>query len=858
MIRDDGSDGSSDVEDSFCFIDEEIVLGEVDWQLVKNSATYQGDASNEILAFLDPIEDVRIGSRTQNPRVLWMKKPNSHSATIHPVEKVPKKVFFTDPVAADNSKLHLDTSCLLRLLHQETHGNDDVLWTLLKLKYPFLSAHSSNSSPLRDMLASVNPPLPDFQGLSPAPADADPSGATSSWTCTCGKVNTGFKATCEECSAYAPSGWWKQNQDPMEASGTSQLLSATAAPQAGKAAAIPKMARHTVFHVTRNTSRVGWTLRDDDLTILSVEGSSSAADAGILPGMRLVAIDDTHCVNVGDVRSALATAGSVFDVTVSMEPVTNLRAAQSLSGNDGVVMVVLQKQNPTDRMGTFWKNEDDLILQRIEPGTAADVAGLASLVGWRLTHVNSAPVQSSEDIIREAAGESNLALYWVRTTPAVQVFPRMSQQPNAMAAMQQMSLAGGGTPNPLAMMGVHPSMVNNALLQQTNMPSQARTAQPPVVVSVYAPSLLWVMAPERVQHCGGLYRLQQDQINDQPFWKHEVNHLLLYSSSEGLWCISDSSDTGNGWVFSRIPSSASMPDNITEWEVMGETDGEIQVVSQLPIPGLLHVTVSAPKLEHIKGTYTLVRSEDPTCLPFQVVNGMPVWQCAERERWLYSSRKGTWFITDDMQDFVRGGGCISGKTGHGGDMPYKQKMWATRDNTDRPDVRVQLPTSVTHDTDSVANSVEQSEMSEAPKANVTASVHENAVWKYEDVGAFSLASYLQKNSNANNLLWVGAGGKQGWLGIDLSNEDERGHLVKTLTELVDQECITVRQPIVAGVSVRLTQQVTTAEGELLEVGAKGQVVSVVMSRTPVGNTPPRMAKVSIVSSEFMFDLWQCR
>ena len=809
MLHDDLSESSSQMEDNLCFGEDEIVLGDVSWELVKGQQKYEGDPQSELLELVDRMENVRVQKSGMTQRVMWVRKQSDPlTATIHTVEPVPSKI--CDNEEADTDP-RFEPSRVLRFLEREKDGNGDVLWTLLRLRHPFLS--SQVSSPLRDVLNSVSPSLLSSQ--EPLLADPTPAAPTGSWSCSCGKVNMGFKAFCEVCAANAPSGWWRMDNLPSTSLEVPDLKMA------------PKLAKHKVF---RRSKTVGWTLRNEDLVILSVEQEGPAAEAGLFPGMKLIAIDSQVCADVQDVQKVLNFVGNTFEVTISQEAVTNLRSTQSLTQDDGVVVVVMNKL-PTEKMGTTWISSECLTLQKVDSNTPADAAGLTALVGWRLTHINNNLVFTSGDILREAAGQQQLTLFWAR--PTQQGFR------SAGAGMMQgvNSMMPGNMPMMMPQMNL-PMGQNHMGMPTQPLPVPNARQQQPVVLAVYAPSLLWVMAPERVQHCGGLYRLQPEQINEQPFWKHEVNHLILYSSQEGLWCISDSPETGNGWVFSMVHSNAAMPDAITNWEVMGEQDREIQVVSQLPIPGALQVTASTPKLELIKGVYQLVRAtEEVGGLPFQVVNGMPVWQCPERQRWLYSSRKGTWFVTDDAQDFVRGGGVISGKAGHGGDMPNKQKMWVTRDNVDRPEVHVTL-LSAQNEVESVTT---QSEVE--PKTNVTASVHENAVWRYEDVGGYSLAAYLKKNNNFHNLLWVAPSGKQGWIGIDLSNEDERGNLVRHLTELVDQECITVCQPIVAGVSVSLTQKVYTAEGEVIEAGARGQVVSVVMGRTPLGNAPPRMAKV---------------
>eukprot|EP01064_Diplonema_japonicum_P008141 TRINITY_DN15657_c0_g4_i2.p1 TRINITY_DN15657_c0_g4~~TRINITY_DN15657_c0_g4_i2.p1 ORF type:complete len:1431 (+),score=379.50 TRINITY_DN15657_c0_g4_i2:103-4395(+) len=763
MIYDDGSDDSDYGQDSSLLVgDEEVMIPSVDWEVVKDHAQYTGQS--ELCLLLDDIlADVRIGPKdtVTGKRLMWARQAGRQVANIVPIEGAA-------PSGVTDTEDMLDTQWILSKLQAESHDDACLLWTLLKYKYPSLSGTS--------LQAEVATPAP----------------TVGSWECLCGHLNVGFKATCESCSAHPPSGWWKKDtKGPKLPS-----LGKDAVPTATQGVAIPRPAPHITCQITWDGSKAGWTLRNDDLVVLSVDTGSAAETGGLIPGMRLVAIGNTVLTSVSDVRDALQTVGQTFEITVSIEPVTRLKATNSLTSDDGIVAVVLHK-GPQDRMGTNWESKTNLILRSVEKGTHADHAGLSALIGWRLTHVNTCPVKSSDDIIREATGQGVLPLYWARVTPAPPVFPRV--------LAEQKNLIGGA----------------------------GQVLSRPAMVSTFAPSFLWVIAPERVQHCGGLYRLDPEKVNGMPLWRHAVNNQLLYSSTKGLWCVSDSSDTGHGWIFSMLPSSMGMPDVITEWEAMGEADGSIKVVSTLPIPGLLKVDAGKMDTEQLRGTYSLIRDVDDTTLPFKVVNGMPAWKSVDKERWVYSSGKGSWMITDDIRDFAKSGGVMASTVGHGGMMPYEVRVWQHKTGVEKPDFKI-----------SIGGGAD--EENELPKANMTASVHENAVWGYKDLGNFSLSAHLHKlNTNYGNLLWVsGENPHQGWLGIDLSNEDERGQLVRILTELVDQEFIQVRQPVVAGVTVKAACNIHTPEGHTITAGSTGQVISVVMSRAPIGNSPPRMAKVN--------------
>eukprot|EP00659_Diplonema_papillatum_P004259 gene4259-6580_t len=79
------------------------------------------------------------------------------------------------------------------------------------------------------------------------------------------------------------------------------------------------------------------------------------------------------------------------------------------------------------------------------------------------------------------------------------------------------------------------------------------------------------------------------------------------------------------------------------------------------------------------------------------VNGCPYWKKGD-DRWLYSSPKGLWTITDDEMHFSTGWGYVaSGR--HNGAMPqYIQKWRGTQD-----DQWVALPNMVVSDSPSVTN-----------------------------------------------------------------------------------------------------------------------------------------------------------
>eukprot|EP01059_Diplonema_ambulator_P008467 TRINITY_DN18104_c0_g1_i1.p1 TRINITY_DN18104_c0_g1~~TRINITY_DN18104_c0_g1_i1.p1 ORF type:complete len:1439 (+),score=223.58 TRINITY_DN18104_c0_g1_i1:100-4317(+) len=741
-MYDGASDGSDGQDESFCLADDEVMmLRNVDWDVIQHHATYEG--RSPLLELLGDVTDrIRVGVRQGDRWPLWVRQPGRQLADIHSVSTtVPKHI-----VDSDNA---LDTTWIMSELDALPMADRCILWTLLKLEHPSLL---------------------EVQEATPT---------VGSWHCTCGHLNVGFKAKCEVCQSHPPAGWWKKDIDNGP-----KLPSLDGV-------AIPRLAPHAVLHITWDRQKVGWKLRNDDLVVLGVDAGGAAEQCGLRPGMRIVAVDNKVTTCVTDVRDALNTAPSTFELTVSIEPVTRLKPATSLTDDDGLVVVVLRKQ-PHERMGTHWHSSTNLTLTAVDRGTPADLAGLSSLIGWRLTHINTRPVNTSDDIIQEAMGQGVLPLYWARPTPGLPVgYPKIQAKSDGVGQ------------------GVAP------------------------MVSTFAPSVLWVIAPKKVQHCGGLYRLQNVRQNDRPVWKHAVNNQILYSSAKGLWCVSDSTETGHGWIFSMKPSSLGMPDSVSEWEAMGQPDPSIKVVSTLPIPGLLKVDAGRSDAEQLRGTYTLIRDAEDNTLPFKVVNGMPAWKSVDKERWVYSNSKGIWVVTDDAKDFSRGGGVIFSTVGHGGIMPYEIRAWHYKNGIEKSDFRVTIGGGA-------------DEENEPPKANMTATVHENAVWGYQDLGNFSLAKHLhQLNSNYSNLLWIsGENPRCGWLGIDLSNEEGRGQLVRILTELVDQESIQVRQPVVAGVTVKAAHAICTPSGLVIEAGTTGQVISVVMSRTPVGNAPPRMAKVN--------------
>ncbi|KAJ9463297.1 hypothetical protein DIPPA_35142 [Diplonema papillatum] len=895
------------------------MLGEVDWELVCQHPAFV--ARGPLAPLLGDTSATRVGSRASGARVLWVKKPNTELASIYRIPSLPGAVVDTAN--------RLDSDFITQALRAEAPDTAEVLWTLLKVKYPSLTEASllnaaSPPAKNRHQPAAADPGTPTLDAMvadSPPPiasdsasesgdgrsqttgisGRSDPLGSehgkqpSGSWGCACGHLNVGFKARCEACGSHPPAGWWKRDSSgpklPSLAAeeGNADYPAARRLDSAGSAAGLNGAGKTQTLRLTRANARVGWTLNNDDLTVVTVDKGSPAQRAGVVPGLRILAIGEFPTSTVEDVRTALAASGHSFDLVVAhggahdgaKKSQQQQPQQQQQQQAPDTVSVILQK-GPTDRMGTFWVDNDNLVLKEVTPGTAAEQAGLAALVGWRLTHVNSVPVHCTDDILGEATGQSVLSLDWERPSPDA-ALPLLQQ--NFLAQQQQHLQAFGGM-DAMGVVGLpgisFPTLPNmpNMMMQQPltigiggsmgvnvgTVPGMGQVVigQRPNSQSVkhmmpLAPSVLWVVAKDKVPHCGGPYRLEKEMFNGQPSWKHCHKALFLYcSGSPGLWCISDSKTNQNGWIFSMVSAASAMPDKVANWESLGRQDPNVKVVSQLQVAANITVDthgalLTVPqndihernKLESVKGVYSLQRDGDligePVVgIPFKLFNGMPVWK-GSKENFIFSNKKGHWLVSDDPQDLTASpsatGAALVSKIPHGGVMPVNIQCWTSSDKHDRTDVKV----------------VAGLDVPETPKANVTASVHENAVWHYQDVGGFRLAQHLLKSDKtAEHLLWVVGDAAQpqcGWIGLDLSNEPMRGNLVRVLTDLVDQESIVVKQPIVAGVTVRTTDNITTPEGETLSAGLTGQVVSVMMSQHPVGNCPPRMAKVNFYGTK---------
>eukprot|EP01065_Artemidia_motanka_P051381 TRINITY_DN905_c0_g1_i1.p1 TRINITY_DN905_c0_g1~~TRINITY_DN905_c0_g1_i1.p1 ORF type:complete len:5141 (+),score=1547.22 TRINITY_DN905_c0_g1_i1:204-15425(+) len=80
-------------------------------------------------------------------------------------------------------------------------------------------------------------------------------------------------------------------------------------------------------------------------------------------------------------------------------------------------------------------------------------------------------------------------------------------------------------------------------------------------------------------------------------------------------------------------------------------------------------------------------------LPSLVVNDMPVFERADRARWIYSTRRGEWAATDSQQGFFSGTGALFSRGPHHGNPPHAVQQWRTAGGADADVVVAKEPQS---------------------------------------------------------------------------------------------------------------------------------------------------------------------
>eukprot|EP00755_Sulcionema_specki_P014097 Sspe_Gene.55776::Locus_30673_Transcript_1_1_Confidence_1.000_Length_3232::g.55776::m.55776 len=680
--------------------------------------TIRVNPKNPLLKLLgdDVTSRIHLTVNDAGSRLLWLQESES-SSSVHMVVPVPKAIHDTD------GKISIDM--ISENLKSEPPDVADVLWTLLQHFYPTLSEKPSTPS-ANGLVAPDTPSTPYIQAIEappfrnldtnkqqPTKGDRNSSVDTSSsrkdsldsdegsWKCTqCGTQNFGFKAMCEGCSSHAPAGWWKKGNKigSLRSSPTSSSPSPPPQQQQGHEAkqpinislpAIPSITsipsaqlayaanpqpllvpqsvlpapalfgnnrpKYFKYHINRKDT-IGWTLHNDDLVLVEIAPGKPADKAGMKPGLQLIMVNNVPVRTIQDVKDVLASAGSSFEVV-----------AASTSENPSSRVTLVKEKN--EKMGTTFMNEKILTLISVDPNSVSAKQGLTQYIGWRLTHVNNVPVSTTEEVLRLSSGKTTLDLVWA---PA--------PLPTAVNATPPAYLMYPGGLVPTAL----PTQVVRQQQPAVPIATLASTVAPPAITSteglkpaapadtVDYPKHLWVQTPSAAQECGGLYELIPGQLlNCYPMWRHMAKRQWVYSSEGGEWCISLKTQTVD---IRSTPHAGTAPHLASEWfNKDGTKNTSIRVTATIQMPRKLRVQ-GYGKVQHCSGEYVLMQSKSGD-LDFEVVNGFPVWKLVEGKRWLYSTIRGCWGITDSTADFHRASTDSICSAQHGGCLPCAANLW---------------------------------------------------------------------------------------------------------------------------------------------------------------------------------------
>eukprot|EP01062_Namystynia_karyoxenos_P016643 TRINITY_DN16087_c0_g1_i1.p1 TRINITY_DN16087_c0_g1~~TRINITY_DN16087_c0_g1_i1.p1 ORF type:complete len:1869 (+),score=498.50 TRINITY_DN16087_c0_g1_i1:86-5692(+) len=703
--------------------DEAATVQPIEWDTVKDYAVPQ--IRTALLGLLNhPISDVRVGPHPHGgDRWVWVRQGDTSATAGKPV--VPPPAVIVNPDGG------VDPLWIRQQLSLESAENAATLWALLQMSVPSLRAAPSVQVPValpqalpahgaggagfmgnagHHLQQTAPPPYRHTQPPLAVERRIDPA--------------DGVSYTKEEFVAYYKrTDEWDRAQSVAIAHAIAPLhvhppgtvighpLGAAAGqlphkggPQAPVAYLPPMSLPISVpSHVPATASRgpqrgrrfwvrragegqkVGWTMRNEDLHVVSVDPGSAADQAGLVKGMRLLSINGTPLSSVSAVRAALFKAGPEFEVTAEVVDMAansqppalppshhagGMHAAQH--GDGGAIRISKLVKGAAERMGTVFHDENNLVLQSVELGSAAFRCGLREMLGRRLTHVNGFPVHTAEDVRRFAEGQTQLALRWA---------------PN-----------GGGLPQPApaptpAARGPASAAEATNLLEAVLVHNRKHASD-----GGGTPAVLWVVTPNAEQACGGAYALQPGPgVHGMPLWKHTRRSRWISAAGSGEWHITDSPPDsvgcGPGMIRSTTAVAGRMPHQMDGWAAAARgQDPAITVHDGVGwIPRRVQV-VTPTRVTHCAGEYHLVPREQGSAsvkgIDFMVVHGMPIWKHVGRQRFLYSSARGSWYVTDDSEDFDRGRGFLFTKQVHGGALPHAVRMWQVKGQVDDPQIHV--------------------------------------------------------------------------------------------------------------------------------------------------------------------------
>eukprot|EP00930_Biecheleria_cincta_P040866 TRINITY_DN27989_c0_g1_i1.p1 TRINITY_DN27989_c0_g1~~TRINITY_DN27989_c0_g1_i1.p1 ORF type:complete len:550 (-),score=70.27 TRINITY_DN27989_c0_g1_i1:164-1813(-) len=171
-----------------------------------------------------------------------------------------------------------------------------------------------------------------------------------------------------------------------------------------------------------------------------------------------------------------------------------------------------------------------------------------------------------------------------------------------------------------------------------------------------APWVLQLRSPGRLQELSGEYRLLPGEfVNSQPLWRRAGIGAVwyLYSGINGCWYVGTQFhekkgfDCSLGFATSSKPHQGTMPQFIGAWmshcadsgKMLPDPEFSVKAEPAKVPPDLLY-TISPTRNEEISGEYVLV--------PYEMVNGHPLWKKASKRKevYVYFSNTGMWHVGD--------------------------------------------------------------------------------------------------------------------------------------------------------------------------------------------------------------------